>query len=109
MRRVIVLATCALLAACQTTSAPQMRYVRTDGKAVEPGSPLLEQFGTDRTICLGEMSKANMAGSVAPSGNVFIDVDHDVQRNQQADAVMAGCMAQHGWKLVPAQTTLATQ
>jgi hypothetical protein len=90
----IVAPLCAALAAC---AAPAMVYTNGDGSA-----PNLDSFSMTRTICLGEMHKANMAGLVADTNDPIADGINAAMREREAEAVMAGCMAQHGYKLVPA-------
>jgi hypothetical protein len=81
-----------------------MGYLRIDGKEMIGDAKLSTDFATDKTVCLGEMSKANMGGTVVPTGNVFIDAGNSVQRQGDANNVMLGCMAQHGYKLVALKT-----
>lgn len=98
---IALLAAAATLCGCVSTT-PQMIYVRLDGQPI-PGNPaLLQTFETDRTICLGETSKASLSGTVVRSGNVFIDAEAQIGRKNEGNTVMLGCMAQHGYKLVPA-------
>jgi starvation-inducible outer membrane lipoprotein len=82
---------CAALAGC--AAPPQMIYARIDGHIADP-----QVFETDRTICIGEMHKANMAGVVLSTGNMFEDVANEVGRDQEAATVMVGCMAGRGYK-----------
>ena len=96
LKRLAILAMTGLtIAGCETTANHQFVYQRNDGKPVDH-----QAFVSDRTICLGEMSKAQMAGTVIATGNEFIDIANGVERNNQADAVMRGCMAQKGYRLV---------
>ena len=87
----------AALGACQTTVPPESGYYRTDGTPLTPGSPAEQQFWSDRAVCLGEMSKAKMSGTVIDTGSPLIDATNNVQRQQDAGTVMLGCMAQKGY------------
>lgn len=104
MRSVVALAVAALtLSGCATPSV----YLLADGRA--PGSdPVLnQQFEMDRTICNGDMQKANLSG-VTVSGGGFAGVAATVERNQAASQVGVGCMASKGYVLVP-QDQVATK
>ena len=60
-----------------------------------------QQFEIDRTICLGEMQKANASGVVVTSGG-FAGVVAAQQRSDALGDVAKGCMAQKGYLLVRA-------
>jgi len=82
----IILAITIALAGCATQ--PPMRWVRPDGNTFTP-----EQFEVDRTICRGEMQKANLASN-AEAG---------LGRGRAVADVYPGCMAQRGYMLTAAQ------
>ena len=92
--RVCVLAVLAL-AGC----APHLIYLRADG--VPPGSdPVLnQQFEMDRTICQGDMQKANVSG-VTFAGGGLAGAVAAANRNQAVGQVGQGCMAEKGYVLV---------
>ncbi len=100
MRYIFVIAViCGAVTGCAT---PQpMGYLRIDGKEMVGDAQLTTQFSTDKTICLGDMAKANLGGAVIPTGNVLIDAGNNAQRRNDANQVMIGCMAQRGYKFVP--------
>lgn len=79
-------------------TAPQTIYTSADGSRITTKQDV-QAFDTNRSICLGEMGKAKLGGTVVPTGNVFMDASNDVQRSQDANQVMLGCMAGHGYKL----------
>lgn len=89
-----------LLAGCAATLNQQLVYIRIDGKTIPDNPQLSQQFDTDKTICVGEMQKANLSGAVISTGNVFMDVSNDLDRSRSENAVMLGCMASRGYKLV---------
>jgi starvation-inducible outer membrane lipoprotein len=102
VRLAALVAAVAAVSACATIP-PGAGYIHNDGSPIV-GDAQTAQFQTDRTICLGEMSKANLGGTVVSTDNPFIDAANDVQRERDAGNVMAGCMAQRGYKI-----TLGTQ
>jgi hypothetical protein len=92
----MVLAFAALaLAGC----AQHMLYLRADG--VAPGSdPVLnQQFEMDRTVCNGDMQKANLSG-VTFAGGGLAGAVAAANRGEAAGQVGQGCMAEKGYVLV---------
>lgn len=93
----ILAATVLSLGGC---AAPNIVAVRMDGQPIR-GNPVLSQsLDTDRTICQGEMQKANLSG-VTVSGGGFAGLAAEIERSQNANTVFKGCMAQRGYALVP--------
>jgi len=83
--------------------APQdkMMWVRTDGQSGKDNPALQQQYQIDKTICAGETQKANMSGvTVVPQG-IIPQAIAQAQRDDAATDVAKGCMAQHGYMLVP--------
>ena len=68
------------------------------------GSPITNHaaFMRDRTICLGEMGKAELSGSSGSRGDEISNAIQDLKRDEAAGNVMAGCMAQKGYRLMGA-------
>ena len=94
-----------LLAACLTgcnSIPPGMGYAHNDGTLLTSAADLAK-FDTDRTICLGDMSKADMSGTVINTDNEIENAINHVSRKEEAGTVMLGCMAQHGYKVIVAQ------
>ena len=61
-------------------------YGRLDGQRITGNPALTQRFETDKTICGGEMAKADVVSN-APASRRFAE----------GDAIMAGCMAQRGY------------
>jgi len=97
--RIPFLAATAALAGCATTPQQTEGYVRIDGSEIAAGSAAEAQFETDRAVCLGEMSKAKLGGTVVPTGNPSIDDQAQAEREHDARQVMRGCMAQRGYRM----------
>lgn len=95
LAKLAAIATVAVLAACQTT-APRMKYVRIDGQSLEGVSALTAQADTDWAICLGEVAKAS-AGMSAPRS-----IGQGREQDALRDTILVGCMAQRGYRQVPA-------
>jgi hypothetical protein len=89
---VIVLSGCA--------SAPKMAWVRTDGQSLKTDPVLVQQFEIDRTICQGELQKANLSGVVIDDGDVYSAVARQ-NRSIAASQVRSGCMAEKGYIQTP--------
>jgi hypothetical protein len=86
-----------VLDACAT--APKMTWIRTDGQEMADNAALKQQFVVDSTVCTGERQKADLSGTTFANGSLaaaFAAAD----RANSADAVLKGCMAQHGYLLV---------
>lgn len=79
----------ALAAAGCATQRP-LTWARTDGKVFTA-----DQFNLERTICRGEMQKANLAGFPAEG------VGSAIRRGNAVGDVFVGCMAQRGYIQVP--------
>jgi hypothetical protein len=73
-----------LLAGCAT---PPQTWLRADGKVSSA-----DQLALDRTVCQGEMNKANLSSTRKPLIEEIIS-----PREQGLSQVYAGCMAQHGY------------
>jgi hypothetical protein len=82
--------------------APQVKsvWLRTDGQHIASNPVLLQQAQVDLTVCQGEMQKANLSG-VTFTGGGLAGLAAAAQRNNAAADVAKGCMAQHGYILVP--------
>jgi hypothetical protein len=94
LRWVCVLATLAL-----TACAPHMIYLRADG--VPPASDVVlnQQFEMDRTICQGDLQKANVSG-VTLAGGGLVGAVAAANRSVAVSQVGQGCMAEKGYVLV---------
>jgi hypothetical protein len=90
----VVLAALAL-ASC----APHMIYLRADGQVAANDPVLHQQFEMDRTVCQGELQKANVSG-VTYTGGGLIGALALAERSQSVDQVGQGCMASRGYVLV---------
>jgi hypothetical protein len=95
-----------LLTACATKPPPV--WMRTDGLSAVNDPVLGQQFQIDRTVCLGEREKADLSGVTVTQGGL-VGIAAAQNRANAADAVAAGCMAQKGYVLVPAEQVPAKQ
>jgi hypothetical protein len=86
------------LSGCATEVAN--KWVRTDGQSVMNNPALVKQFEIDKTICEGEMQKANLSGSSYCSG-VGDCIATGIARGSAMAVVGKGCMAQRGYLLTP--------
>jgi hypothetical protein len=77
-----------------------MVYVRLDGQRGAADPVLAQQFEVDRTVCAGEMQKANVSG-VTFSGGGLAGIAAQAERNNAVGQVAQGCMAQKGYLFVP--------
>lgn len=78
-----------------------MLLIRTDGQPIR-GNPKHEaSLQVDQTVCLGERQKAQLSGTSFNTSTVGAVID-GIERNRSADTVMAGCLAQRGYLIVPA-------
>jgi hypothetical protein len=103
--RGVTLALAALaLSACATPSV----YLLADGRLPGDDPVLNQQFEMDRTICNGDMQKANLSG-VTVSGGGFAGIAAAADRAQAAGQVGVGCMAAKGYVLVPKDQVPAKQ
>lgn len=89
-----------VLMSCATTPRPQNLWVRTDGQSTRDTPALASQFEVDRTICEGEMQKANLSGAQYCRGLADCIVSGAARGDAMA-TVGKGCMAQHGYILMP--------
>ena len=80
--------------------AKDMVYVRLDGQRSSNDPVLAQQFEIDRTICAGEMQKANVSG-VTFSGGGLAGAVAAAERSNAVGQVAQGCMAQKGYVIVP--------
>ncbi len=95
MRIVFVLPVALALAGC----ASHMIYLRADGISPASDPVLNQQFEMDRTICQGDMQKANVSGVTFTGGGVAGVIAAN-NRNQAVGQVGQGCMAEKGYVLV---------
>ena len=93
---VAVLASAVLTAGC----AQRVAWVRVDGQRVSLDPVMAQQFEIDRTICTGEMQKANVSG-VTFTGGGLAGLAAAVERSNAVGQVAQGCMAQKGYVMVP--------
>ena len=91
-----------LLSGC----AKEMVYLRVDGQRTSTDPVLVQQFEVDRTICSGEMQKANVSG-VTYSGGGMAGLAAQIERQQAVGQVAQGCMAQRGYLAVPKEEAAA--
>jgi hypothetical protein len=103
-----LLAAALLVGISLTGCATKSVYLLADGRA--PGSdPVLnQQFEMDRTVCQGDMQKANLSG-VTFTGGGLAGAAAAAQRGQAAGQVAQGCMAEKGYVLVPEDQVAAKQ
>ncbi|MCK1520334.1 hypothetical protein [Bradyrhizobium sp. 17] len=97
MRRFGVVALCVVLGGC--AAAPKMGWVRVDGQSARENPVLTTQFEVDKTSCLGERNKAALSGVTVASGGLAGAIAAQ-ERNNAADTVGQGCMAEKGYLLV---------
>ena len=79
-----------------------MAVLRVNGDRIA-GNPVLEHtYRTDHAICLGERQKASLSGVTAyGGGGGLAGIVANQDRSVAADQVMAGCLAQKGYVIVP--------
>lgn len=94
MLRVLMMAAALALVGC--AQQPKTVWIRTDGQTGFTNPALAQQFEVDKTICEGEMSKANMSGAQFCRGLVDC-VGQSVARSEGMAVVGKGCMAQRGY------------
>lgn len=86
-----------LLSAC--AQQPKMLWVRGDGQRTAGDPVMVHQFEMDRTMCQGEMQKANLSGVTLTRGGLAGAVAA-ADRDEAAGQVGNGCMASKGYVLV---------
>ena len=87
------------LTAC--ASAPQMAWVRTDGKSTSSDPASSQLLQTDKTICQGEREKVNLSDVTFTQAG-FADMSIAAHNRTDAlDAAVNACMAEKGYVLVP--------
>jgi hypothetical protein len=74
-------------------------YLRADGQVAANDPVLRQQFEMDRTVCRGEMQKADLSG-VTFTGGGLAGAVAAAERGQAAGQVAQGCMASKGYVLV---------
>jgi hypothetical protein len=99
MRKVMIIALTAGLVGC----APQIKqtWLRTDGQFTRNKPALEQQFQVDSAICDGETQRANVSGGTQFCRGAIGCGIADAQRSGSLQTVAKGCMAQHGYVLVP--------
>lgn len=97
MTRLLVAA--ALFPTILGCAAPELVAVRTDGQRIASSPSLKQAFEADRTVCVGETQKANLARTPNLYGG-FAAIAKDAEQKHAADDVFAGCMAQKGYAMV---------
>jgi hypothetical protein len=92
------------LSAC----ASQTIYLRADGQSIRGDPVMQQQFEMDRTVCQGEMNKADLSG-VTFTGGGLAGAFAAAGRAQEAGQVGQGCMAAKGYVLVREDQAAAKQ
>jgi hypothetical protein len=82
-----------------TSCAARTVYLRADGQVVAGDPVLAQQFEMDRTICNGDLQKANLSGVTFAGGGVAGAIAA-ANRSEAAGQVGQGCMAERGYVLV---------
>jgi hypothetical protein len=102
----------ALLAVCLLATmlggcVQKQQYVYTKLE----GSVVTDQvkFQDDKTFCLAEMDRADVAGTVVPDRNVFIEASNKAERAAKLDRIMEACMLQRGYRLKPVNIEAAAR
>ena len=88
--------------------AQKMTYLRIDGQRGSTDPVLAQQFEIDRTICSGEMQKANVSG-VTYTGGGLAGLAAQIERSNAVGQVAQGCMATKGYLMVPEDQAAAKQ
>jgi hypothetical protein len=86
VRAIVAVAISATLAGC--AASKPMGWARIDGTA------LTSQFEVDKTVCNGEVAKADLGTPPTDS------VGRAYRQGQALAQVRQGCMAQHGYMLI---------
>jgi hypothetical protein len=90
---------------CGCVQKQQYVYTKLDGTVVTDQV----KFHDDKTFCLAEMDRADVAGTVVPDRNVFIEANNKAERAGKLDRIMEACMLQRGYRLKPVTIQAATQ
>lgn len=88
MKTAAVVAGALFLASCAV--AADTKWYHTDGRPIPSNPALLARAEADLAACRGEMARAKLAGRATSWGE-------QLGRNQAADAVLIGCMADRGY------------
>jgi hypothetical protein len=96
MRRAILLFASLSLCGCAKSV-----YLLADGRMPASDPVVNQQFEMDRTVCQGELQKANLSGSMRDWGAI--------SRANAVGQVGQGCMAEKGYVLVPEDQVVAKQ
>lgn len=99
MRRLFALSIGLFLLGCSTHPDLPETWVRTDGQGIFNNPALNHQFTTDKTICEGEVQKANLSGTQLCRGATDCLIA-SMARDSSLSTVAKGCMAQKGYALV---------
>jgi hypothetical protein len=90
---------CVLGSLALTACAPHTLYLRADGVPPASDPVLNQQFEMDRTICQGDLQKANLSGVTFTTGGLA-GIAAASNRAAAAGQVGQGCMAEKGYVLV---------
>jgi hypothetical protein len=77
-----------------------MVWIRTDGQRITENPAFAQKFEVDKTVCEGEMQKANLSGAQFCRGLADCIIQGQ-QRGSAVGIVGKGCMADRGYVLVP--------
>jgi hypothetical protein len=77
----------------------------TDGQTAKENPALASQFEIDKTVCEGDMQKANLSGTTFCQGVGCVGASID--RGNAMQTVGKGCMAQRGYVQVPEEQAAA--
>lgn len=91
----------ALLVSVGLTGCAKSVYLLADGRMPASDPVLNQQFEMDRTVCQGELQKANLSGSLRDWGVI--------SRANAVGQVGQGCMAEKGYVLVNEDQVAAKQ
>jgi hypothetical protein len=90
------------------SACAQTIYLRADGQSIRGDPVMQQQFEMDRTVCQGEMNKADLSG-VTFTGGGLAGAFAAAGRAQEAGQVGQGCMAAKGYVLVREDQAAAKQ
>jgi hypothetical protein len=96
--RLLALLLCGALAAC--AQQPKVAWLRVDGQRATGNPVLAQQFEMDRTMCMGQMQRANLSGVAVYQGGIYGAIARQ-ERDQAVGDVATGCMAEKGYVKVP--------